>query len=1150
MWSTRPVFISSTFLDMQAERDHLREWVFPALEEELKRQRLHLEWVDLRLGVATAGEEDAAAREAHVLKVCLAEVRRCRPFFLVLVGDRYGWRPPDERIRAAAMEEGVPSDPAGRSVTELEIEYGAFAEGSRAIAYFRNPLPYNDMPPDLAAKCREADPQNLARLAELKSRIAQKLPGRVEGYTLTWDKEAKRFSGLEAWGFMVFQDLLKALQDDAACAAPAPRTWQDEERVSLDAFIAERGRGFVGRRAILDQLTRHASANDGAWGVCVTGEAGAGKSALFAELHQKLSGGALVLAHAASASPRAASLDRMLRRWIGDLAQAARVPTPLNEDTSPEDVEPIFADLLTRVAAQRRVVLLIDALDQFELSVRARHMGWLPKNWPANARLIATAIPGEASRALAERGARDVPLPAMDRTEAAAIFDGVCARYHRTLEREVQHALLERASPRGPAYAQPLWTVLATEQLNLVDADDFEAARTKYSGRAGEKLRDFMIDKARALPPSALEIYAASFDHAEELFGPKLARAFVYLLALGRGGWRELDLRTLLPKLSGEKWDELRFASLRRVFRGQMAQTGVNAQWNCLHAQMRAAAKARLEAHRVDQPALHAFIADHLLALPVDDPLRQSEAMRHLLASANWQRAAAYFGAETLEGAELAGAVDAVADLVVAAPAGEKLTALDALLSAGDPKGEPADWVAARCIDAVRTRMETRVDVKKREAYIRTVIAAQTRLSQARPDDFDRLYNLSGGHYFLATVLTEMGERESAQAAYEEALEIATKLNQRAPNHLAALRQILVVHQRLGDLLMSMGRLAEVERMTRTSIAIGRQLVALTPSDEMVARELTLAQERLAAVLAAQGRSADALREQQEAVKRSRDAAAQSPDNVLQGEGEAMALAHEAQMLRGQGDIHAAERAIRGSVAAFERVLDKFPDETRIRANYGVALGLLGGCHTDMGDLSGAMRILLRAFDVHQNLIARDRNNTDWARNLVMVRWDMAKILLRQENGRAASEHVEAAIATIEPLARNDPNDLQWIRDLGNLYAMRGDVRQLAGDRQGAVASAEEALRLSERWAQRDAGSADAQYDVALRHSSLSFAYGKAGDVAKMQNAVRSQIAIMEKLVRLDPRNLTWRSHYETALQIWEQIKRLRPGDRFSLEKD
>lgn len=63
MWHVRPIFISSTFADMQAERDHLRTIVFPALEERLRARRHDLEWVDLRIGVATASLAEAELRE-------------------------------------------------------------------------------------------------------------------------------------------------------------------------------------------------------------------------------------------------------------------------------------------------------------------------------------------------------------------------------------------------------------------------------------------------------------------------------------------------------------------------------------------------------------------------------------------------------------------------------------------------------------------------------------------------------------------------------------------------------------------------------------------------------------------------------------------------------------------------------------------------------------------------------------------------------------------------------------------------------------------------------------------------------------------------------------------------------------------------------
>jgi hypothetical protein len=79
-WRTFSIFISSTFADMQAERDHLKNVVFPKVEEELQQRCIKLEIVDLRWGVDTTSIQQEDEREANVLKVCLDEIRRCRLF--------------------------------------------------------------------------------------------------------------------------------------------------------------------------------------------------------------------------------------------------------------------------------------------------------------------------------------------------------------------------------------------------------------------------------------------------------------------------------------------------------------------------------------------------------------------------------------------------------------------------------------------------------------------------------------------------------------------------------------------------------------------------------------------------------------------------------------------------------------------------------------------------------------------------------------------------------------------------------------------------------------------------------------------------------------------------------------------------------------
>src|SRR5688572_13295214 len=91
--STIRVFISSTFRDMHAERDYLSRIVFPELRSRCQRLGADFVGLDLRWGVT----QEEAEREG-ALGICLSEIERCRPFFVCLLGDRFGWVPPPEEV--------------------------------------------------------------------------------------------------------------------------------------------------------------------------------------------------------------------------------------------------------------------------------------------------------------------------------------------------------------------------------------------------------------------------------------------------------------------------------------------------------------------------------------------------------------------------------------------------------------------------------------------------------------------------------------------------------------------------------------------------------------------------------------------------------------------------------------------------------------------------------------------------------------------------------------------------------------------------------------------------------------------------------------------------------------------------------------------
>ncbi len=88
IWKTIPLFISSTFRHMHAERDHLVTVVFPELRERAERLGLEFFDADLRWGVPA---KDANGEPANSWEYCRQWIDRGEPFFVYILGQRYGW---------------------------------------------------------------------------------------------------------------------------------------------------------------------------------------------------------------------------------------------------------------------------------------------------------------------------------------------------------------------------------------------------------------------------------------------------------------------------------------------------------------------------------------------------------------------------------------------------------------------------------------------------------------------------------------------------------------------------------------------------------------------------------------------------------------------------------------------------------------------------------------------------------------------------------------------------------------------------------------------------------------------------------------------------------------------------------------------------
>ena len=128
------VFVSSTFDDLNNERETLIKNVFPRLRRQFNKELLDVTCIDLRCGVSS---QDILNQ--RILEVCLWEVIRCRPFFIGIIGNKYGSIISQKEINnlpPTYITEIGDNQLMNKSMTELEMRVGVFTRKNKDHSVF------------------------------------------------------------------------------------------------------------------------------------------------------------------------------------------------------------------------------------------------------------------------------------------------------------------------------------------------------------------------------------------------------------------------------------------------------------------------------------------------------------------------------------------------------------------------------------------------------------------------------------------------------------------------------------------------------------------------------------------------------------------------------------------------------------------------------------------------------------------------------------------------------------------------------------------------------------------------------------------------------------------------------------------------------
>ena len=405
------VFISSTFSDMQSERNIIVNSVFPRLRKTFDARQIDINEVDLRWGIP---EEDSES--SKILEICIGEVLHCSPFFVGMVGNRYGTLASDESINnlppayRKALGENLPS---GLSITELEMRAGAFVPKNVDFSCFfikKSLINSKEIPIEV-------------------SKLIDNINASYESYTYSDGKEFEEqlYNSLHRYILKVIPEKLMIPYDDKSYFSHLKILKNNNYRYEPDLkFIAE-----IERK--INKYHR----------TYILGHKGIGKSACVSYLIKRegIDRDGKVFFHFATAGSQSINIDNVFFRLRLFLQSESGYVS------KEEDSYNAVVDILHYGTLSERIVLFIDALDQLD-DVTAIYKFFSLADLNENIYVLCSGT-AQFSRIFGDQISVMKPLSP---DQISQITNGTLSRFGKKLSRKMIRDIIKKENCSNPLF--------------------------------------------------------------------------------------------------------------------------------------------------------------------------------------------------------------------------------------------------------------------------------------------------------------------------------------------------------------------------------------------------------------------------------------------------------------------------------------------------------------------------------------------------------------------------------------------------------------------------------------------------------------------------------------------------------------------------
>jgi hypothetical protein len=442
------VFISSTFIDMQDDRNYLVKYTFPKLRKLCEVRYVNWTDVDLRWGVT-----NEQVSEGKVLPICIEEIKKCRPFFIGLLGDRYGWIPDVIPAELLAKESWLSEQfTEGKSITEMEILHGVLNNpemAKHAFFYFRDKKFSENQISKVQQDYKKENENANLKLKLLKTKI------RTSGFPYHED-----YSSLEELDQLVFNDFKKIIDE----LFPIGDKISSQELEDMEQYSGKLNHSivYINRQDYFDKLESHLSANTDK-PLVITGESGCGKTALLANWSlfcKKRHPEILLIDHYIGTTRQSSSIPAMLRRIMRILKNELNLGLEIPSDDN--KLHQKFLEWLHLAADRKRVVIILDAVNQLVDQESSMELFWLPFQLPPNIRMVISTLPGGTLKELYKREYSINEIQLLNREEKERYIKSYLKLFSKELDSKQINAITA-----APQSSNPLYLKILLDELKI-----------------------------------------------------------------------------------------------------------------------------------------------------------------------------------------------------------------------------------------------------------------------------------------------------------------------------------------------------------------------------------------------------------------------------------------------------------------------------------------------------------------------------------------------------------------------------------------------------------------------------------------------------------------------------------------------------------